>query len=444
MLGSDRILRRGDEGYEAARRGPARHVRIPDRYPDIVVRAADAADVAEAVRMAAAEGWQVAVRSGGHSFSVDPLRDGGMLIDLGALADVEVDADSMSATAGPGRAGHELCTELDEMGLFFPGGHCKGVGLGGYLLQGGYGWNSRALGLACESVTAVDVVTADGETVRADANHEPDLYWAARGAGPGFPGIVTRFHLHLHPKPGEFGLRNAIFPMEVFDELYTWAREICPEVDRRVEMQLLLAADFEPLGIAGQAILLTSSVFADSTDEALAATAIHDTCPVGDRATLDLGYMSTRLADAYELVMLGYPDNSRRGVDNMWTSAPAEALLPGLRDMAATMPPSPSHLLWLNWGSGVERPDMAYSLEDEVYLALYGGWMDAADDERYAGWAAGHMRAMAPLASGIQLADENLRERPAPFCSAEVLARLDAVRAEYDPEGRFQTWAGRP
>jgi FAD/FMN-containing dehydrogenase len=443
MLGAGKVLRRGDEEYEAARRGPARHQRIPDRYPDVVVRAADEADVCEAVRWAATEGWKVAVRSGGHSFSVDPLRDGGMLIDLAALDELQVEADAMRATAGPARRGNELCTLLDDIGLFFPGGHCKGVGLGGYLLQGGYGWNSRALGVACESVTAVDVVTADGELVRADADHEPELYWAARGAGPGFFGVVTRFHLRLHRKAGEFGMRNTIYPIELLDELYTWARQICPEVDRRVEMQLLLGSDFELLGVNGPAILVSSAVFADSQEEALAATAIAETCPVKDRASVDLGYTPMRLADAYELVMLAYPPESRRGVDNMWTGAPADALLPGIRAIAETMPPSPSHFLWLNWGSGVERPDMAFSLEDEVYLALYGGWMDAGDDDRYADWAAGHMRAMAPLATGIQLADENLHERPAPFVSDGAMRRLDAARETYDPEGRFHSWGGR-
>ena len=162
-----------------------------------------------------------------------------------------------------------------------------------------------------------------------------------------------------------------------------------------------------------------------------------------DRAVAPLGYTSTALADAYELVMLAYPEGGRRGVDNMWTSAPAEALLPGLRDIAATMPPAPSHFLWLNWGSGVERPDMAYSVEDEVYLALYGGWMDPADDERYEDWATGHMRALEPHATGIQLADENLGQRPARFATDESMERLDAARAAWDPDGLFHTWMGR-
>ena len=142
--------------------------------------------------------------------------------------------------------------------------------------------------------------------------------------------------------------------------------------------------------------------------------------------------------------MLAYPEGGRRSVDNMWTSAPAAELAAGVRAMAETIPPAPSHVLWLNWGAPVERPDMAYSLEDEVYIAVYGGWMDPADDERYAGWAETHMRAMEPLASGIQLADENLGRRPAPFMAEANLARLDAICGEWDPGRRFRSWMGRP
>ena len=87
---------------------------------------------------------------------------------------------------------------------------------------------------------------------------------------------------------------------------------------------------------------------------------------------------------------------------------------------------------------------MAFSMEADTYLPLYGGWRAAADDARHAGWAVGHMRQMAPLARGVQLADENLGERPARFVGDAQLARLDRIRAERDPERRFHPWMGRP
>jgi hypothetical protein len=87
---------------------------------------------------------------------------------------------------------------------------------------------------------------------------------------------------------------------------------------------------------------------------------------------------------------------------------------------------------------------MAYSVEDEVYIALYSSWTDPADDDRHARWPGDRMREMQDLATGIQLADENLGARPARFLSDVHLQRLDEIRARYDPEGRFHSWMGRP
>jgi hypothetical protein len=87
---------------------------------------------------------------------------------------------------------------------------------------------------------------------------------------------------------------------------------------------------------------------------------------------------------------------------------------------------------------------MAFSMEDSLYLALYGGWKDPRDDARYASWAVDRVRELEPLASGCQLADENLGQRPARFVSDEKLARLDRIRAARDPGSRFHSWMGRP
>jgi hypothetical protein len=87
---------------------------------------------------------------------------------------------------------------------------------------------------------------------------------------------------------------------------------------------------------------------------------------------------------------------------------------------------------------------MAYSVEDEVYIALYASWADAAGDAHHATWPAERMREMQHLATGIQLADENLAVRPAPFASDQNMRRLDEIRARYDPDGRFHSWMKRP
>jgi FAD/FMN-containing dehydrogenase len=443
MLPDGRHFFRGDDGYEPARRATVWNARTPERFPDLVVQAQDADDVIATIRYAKANGHQVGVRSGGHSWAGNHVRDGGVLLDVSRLDHCSVDAGRMVAVVGPGKGGSVLAAELDEQGLFFPAGHCKGVRIGGYLLQGGYGWNSRVLGPACESVLGLEIVTADGESVYCDADHDPDLYWAARGSGPGFFGVVTSFHLRVYPRPAICGSSLYVYPIELADDVYTWARDISADVDRRVELQIVASRSVPGAGLDTPGIVMASPVFAESEDEAVKALALLDTCPVRDRATVAIPYAPADLATWYEGVMSNYPTGYRYATDNMWTSASGPELLPGVHRIIETMPPHPSHFLWLNWGPSPARQDMAYSLEDDIYLALYTVWQDPADDEKYGDWARSNMAAMSHLASGIQLADENLGQRPAKFATDDAMARLDKVRAQYDPDGRFHTWMGR-
>lgn len=434
---------RNDDGYERARAQTVWNARTPQRYPDLVVQATDVDDVVATVRYAAEHDLQIGIRSGGHSWAGNHVRDGGVLLDMHDINQCEIDADAGTAVVGPGMGGSVLAGILGEQGLFFPAGHCRGVCIGGYLLQGGYGWNSRVLGPACESVIGLDVVTADGEKLHIDADHHPDLYWAARGSGPGFFAVVTAFHLKLYKQPAVIGSSLYVYPMELAEEIYPWARSISAEVDRKVELQIAASRSVPGLGLDTPGIVFASPVFADSEQEAIDALALLETCPVREAAIAAVPYAPADMDTWYAGVMSNYPDNHRYAADNIWTSASADELMPGITRILETMPPHPSHFLWLNWGPSPQRQDMAYSLEDEIYLALYGVWENPADDEKYGDWARSNMAAMEHLQSGIQLADENLGNRPAPFATPEAMEKLDRVRAEYDPNGRFHSWMGR-
>jgi len=159
-------------------------------------------------------------------------------------------------------------------------------------------------------------------------------------------------------------------------------------------------------------------------------------------------YAPVRLEDLYAAVHESYPDDHRYGVDNIWTHAPIDDLLPGLHRIAETLPQAPSHMLWMNWCPShpqtPARPDMAYSVEDQTYVAVYAVWQDPGQDAANLAWATDRMSELEHLATGIQLADENLGRRPAPFLTDEHYERYDAVRAAYDPDGRFHAWMGRP
>lgn len=283
------LLRRGDEGYEQARLGAVFNARRPDRYPAAVLLAADEADVVAGVQLARAEGLRVAVRAGGHSWAVWSVRDDTLLIDLGRLRDIEYDEATGIAAVGPAvRGGTELAPVLTERGRAFPGGHCQSVGLGGFLLQGGQGWNSRAWGWACEHIAAVDVVTANGRLVHADDRQNSDLYWAARGSGPGFPGIVTRFYLRTHERPAAMVQDTWTFRLEDAAPLLTWLHEVLPTLD--VSVEPVLAATRLP-GVPlddgprpeGTVLLLHTTVMGPSVDHVHQLLAPFDACPLAGR-----------------------------------------------------------------------------------------------------------------------------------------------------------------
>ena len=143
-----RFVERGDAEYEAARTDALFNARRPSRYPAAVLEATSEADVVAGVKLAAERGWKVAVRSGGHAWAGWSVRDDALLIDLAGLREMTVDVDKLTATVSPAmRGGQDFAPFLREHGLVFPGGHCSTVGLGGYLLQGGQGWNSRHVGV---------------------------------------------------------------------------------------------------------------------------------------------------------------------------------------------------------------------------------------------------------------------------------------------------------
>ena len=443
FLPAEQTFFRGAAGYEPARRQTVWNGIVPERFPDVIVQAHDTDDVVAAIRYARDHGHRVGVRSGGHNWSASHLRDGGMLLDVSRLDHCSVDTDRMTADVGPGKVASVFATELDSQGLFFPAGHCEGICLGGYLLQGGYGWNSPMLGPACESVLGLQVVTADGELLYCDAEHHPDLYWAARGSGPGFFGVVTAFTLRVHPRPPVWGTCLYMYPIDVADEVFTWGRSIATELDERVELQIHTARSVPGAGIDQPAITIASPVFADSEEEAMRALAPLGSCPAVGKAIVGLPYAPTTLVNWYTAVMTNYPKGHRYIADNMFTSASAEELLPGIRKIIETMPPHPSHFIFTGWKTSPDRAGMVYGLEADIYLALYTIWQDPADDDRYRDWAASNMAAMSHLAAGISLADENLCRRPARFIAEPNMARLDKVRSVYDPDGRFHSWMAR-
>jgi FAD/FMN-containing dehydrogenase len=357
---------------------------------------------------------------------------------------VEVNPDNKTATVEPGVWALDLDKAVRKHDLFFPVTHVVDVCMGGFLLQGGFGWGSTKVGPATMSVIGVDVVLADGSVVYADENENPDIYWAARGSGPGFFAVVVRWHLKLYPRHKFSGMKIQVFRKQHMDELYRWAERIGPEVSNLVELQLVMGR--KSMGINAPGVEVIAPVLADSRQEAKEAVDFISKSPLRKKASFTTPLIPAPISWMMQFATrMLFPPTAHWCTDNMWLDAPLEKILPELRNISETLPPAPSHSLWLNWNPGKQpaRPDMAFGMEAQTYMAIYGEWQDAADDAKYANWATERMKALEPYAKGIQLADENLAKRPARFTTDEKLVKLDRLREKYDPDGLFNPWGGR-
>ncbi len=191
----------GDADYDAARRVAAGGI---DRHPALIVRVADDGDVARVVRLARETGLELAVRSGGHSALGHGVTEGGVVLDLAGMKGIDIDPVTRTAWAETGLTAGEVTRAAGEHGLAVGFGDTASVGIGGITLGGGLGYLVRKHGLTIDSVLAADIVTADGDRLRVDADHYPDLFWAIRGGGGNF-GVVTRFQYRLPPVPAIVG-----------------------------------------------------------------------------------------------------------------------------------------------------------------------------------------------------------------------------------------------
>ena len=201
-----RVIVPGDEHYDAARQGWNLAV---DQYPAMIVEARTAEDVAEALRFAQSQGLDVAVTATGHG--VIRKADHSLLIDTSKMAAVEVDAAARTAWVGAGTKWGAVLEAAQAAGLAPLLGSSPDVGAIGYTLGGGMGWLVRKYGLSADSVNYFEVVTVNGERVRASATENADLFWGLRGGGGNF-GVVTGMEIRLYPVTTVYG-GNLFYPV---------------------------------------------------------------------------------------------------------------------------------------------------------------------------------------------------------------------------------------
>ncbi|NKX44636.1 FAD-binding oxidoreductase [Roseicyclus persicicus] len=406
--------------------------RKPLRRARLIVRAASAADVQEAVRFAAAHGLTVSPRGGGHHFTGIAAR-ADMVIDLGALDALQVDAAAQTARVEPSVTNARMAAALDAQGLAFPLGHCGSVPMSGYLLGGGVGWNGGAWGFACGRVTAVEIVLADGRLVTATATENADLFWAARGAGPGFFGIVTAYHLRLAPAAGAIRTVIRVYPPAAVDAVSAWAEAVMAKAPASVEFTAKIAGT-----PGGPVVAAIATVFAADETE---ASSIHDALSDGAPEALQvIGPLAMPFPALYEATDPSVPVGRRYRVESVWSDATLGTLLGRAVQGMALAPSTESFAVITLRPRAAPLPEgAALSRDGRIFGVVYGIWTEAEDDDRNAAWLHGLIDGLAPHCTGSYAGLADL-DRPGPRLpthAPDAALRLAALRARFDPAGLF-------
>jgi hypothetical protein len=261
------VVRPPDPSYEEHR-----HVwnASIDRYPALIARCAGVADVIAAVRFGHRTGLRVAVRSGGHSFPGQSVVDDGLVIDLSLMRGTRVDPEGHTARAQAGVLLGELDRETQQFGMAVPAGIVTHTGLAGLTLGGGIGWLMRKYGLTIDQLLSVDMVTADGQFVKASAEENADLFWGVRGAGSNF-GIVTEFEFRLNPV-GPIVLAGPIAWMvedspEVLRFYREWITDVPDEMTSVVVHRKAPPMPFIPTDLHGKRVVMVICCYAGSVED---------------------------------------------------------------------------------------------------------------------------------------------------------------------------------
>lgn len=441
------VLERGDGDYEATRRRMAWNAIKPDRFPEVIVQPRDEADVVRAVEEARLRGLRVAVRSGGHRWGSPVLRDGGMLIDLGALDFCEIDQASGTARLGPALRNDRLLEQLHQVGLTFPAGHCASVPVGGYLLNGGLGWNHATFGPSCFSVLSLKLVTAAGELIIASETENPDYFWAARGGGGGFFGVVVEYTVRVYPAPGHIQMSTLAFPAGQAEAVGRWLQAIVPGLPRGVETIVILQPAPPPLRDAAAHLILVGAVaFADDQAQADAWLAPIRDCPIADPVMANHGERMDN-DKLFALMDSLLPAGKRVDGEALMVNGDAGDLLnrsaerlrhapsPACSVLSVVLPPP----------DAPPPPDCAFSLPGQIAMFAYAVWDHPDQDSVHAQWLDQFAQTHRDATAGCYIGESRLSRGPSQSQDAfspDAWLHYRRLKERYDPDNLFHWFLG--
>lgn len=425
-----RVLQVGDAEYDAARR---LFNAMIDRRPAVVVQCRDASDVAQGIAFAREHDLALSVRGGGHNVAGNAVCDGGVMLDLSPMRDLQVDPQRRTAHAGPGLLLGDLDRGTQQHGLATPLGVMSQTGIAGLTLGGGLGWLNGRFGLACDNLLAAEVVTADGRLLQVGPNEHSDLFWALRGGGGNF-GVVTSFVYRLYP----------VGPVLAGTISYPWsaAREVLQFHD-------------EFVASAPDALSTAVSLGLDAAGQPALAVALCWSGPPqdGERVLAPLRTVGPPLADTIELVPYvalqsapdaGFPSGRLHYWKSGYLSSTTDAALDALLQHVPEMPSTASGvgLQRLHGAASRVAPDATAfpHRRDHYDMLILAQWANTADSPRNITWARGLFEAMRPhLQDAVYV--NNLGAEGADRVRAAYggnYSRLVEVKRTYDPDNVFR------
>ena len=425
------VCPRGHPDYERLRQNAVWQALKPGRYPDLIVNAHTEDDIVETIHYARTHSLPVAVRGSGHNYVASYLREGGILLNVSPLREIEIETDEQLAQVQPGVTSAEFSSILAEHGLAFPVAHGPSVALGGYLLGGGMGWNGEYWNrFACYNVKAIDLVTATGEKLKASRNSHTELFWAARGAGPAFCGVATRYYLDVFPLPRAITACTYIYTIEQLDVLIEWLEQARHRQDAKVELSFILEG-----GDGKQQCVLSAVCFADDEGEAKSLlTTLLQNIPRQGRL-LGREFQSMTFAEVLALTRTSAP--SRLATETAWVHKTDEAL----KFMAKGFKQAPSGntVMIANYRSNTDLPeDTAYSVTGPLFLNWSARWEAAPQDDEHLRWMDAVAELIEPVMTGCYVNETDFMRRPhwTRKCYSETnRKRLATIHSRYDPEG---------
>ena len=430
-----RLILPTDADYDDSRRLFRGEV---DKHPGVIVRVADAADIALAISFARDNHLELAVRSGGHSPGGQSTTDGGIVIDVRDMKSIEIDPSSETCWAESGLTAAEVTGATWEHGLTIGYGDTGTVGIGGITLGGGIGFLVRKYGLTIDNLLAAEIVTADGSTLTVDAESHPDLFWALRGGGGNF-GVATRFKYHLNPLPSFVG-GLLILPAtaEVIAGFMQAAEEAPDELSTIANVMNCPPMPFLPEEMVGKLVVLALVGFVGDEE-------------AGNRAVAPFRALAEPLADFVK--PMPYPDLFQPEEGEYRPKALDHCLFMDSvdEDMAQTVldrleaSDAPLRAVQLRALGGamarVPNDATAFAHREKRILAVAVNFWEGPDDyEKRVAWRAETVAALDQGVPGVYvgfLGNEGEERLHAAYPGA-TYDRLASVKARYDPENVFR------